>query len=240
VHRLLLDGACFALGLDMSRKLMARVNRGILIVSVGIGVTAGVTTWWLLSRREGGACPLSYGWALDNPIRRVLHPPSQTIARMGLRPGMQVLEVGPGTGYLTLPVAQRLHGSDSETEPWGGGLTCLELQEDMLAHLQRRVMQAGLTNVTLRHGDVTASGLPGDAFDLAFLVTVLGEIPDKLAALAELRRCLKPGGVLSITEHLADPDFVSHRRLRRLAEAAGFVPVERRGTPWSYTANFTR
>jgi ubiquinone/menaquinone biosynthesis C-methylase UbiE len=54
-------------------------------------------------------------------------------------------------------------------------------------------------------------------------VTVLPEIPDRRRALAELRRVLKPGGVLSITEEFVDPDY----------------PL-RHGNWWIYTLNFQK
>jgi ubiquinone/menaquinone biosynthesis C-methylase UbiE len=52
--------------------------------------------------------------------------------------------------------------------------------------------------------------------DLAFLVAVLGEVPDREAAVDELVRVLKPGGALAFNETLTDPDYVSPGELRRL------------------------
>jgi ubiquinone/menaquinone biosynthesis C-methylase UbiE len=83
--------------------------------------------------------------------------------------------------------------------------------------------------------------LLGEAlFDRAFLVTVLGEIPDRQAALGEIHRALKPGGVLSVTEVLPDPHYQLAGTVRRLAEAVGFSP----GPTWSqgiaFTAHFRR
>jgi hypothetical protein len=49
---------------------------------------------------------------------------------------------------------------------------------------------------------------------------------------------LRPDGLLSITEHLPDPDFSWLSTLRALVEAEGFAFEEHFGPPWSYTANF--
>jgi hypothetical protein len=49
---------------------------------------------------------------------------------------------------------------------------------------------------------------------------------------------LRSEGLLSITEHLPDPDFSRLSRLRTPVEEGGFALVERFGPPWSYTAKF--
>ena len=58
-------------------------------------------------------------------------------------------------------------------------------------------------------------------FDAAYLVTVLGEVPDQDAALRELRRVLKPKGRLVVGELFGDPHMVGEASLRRRATAAG-------------------
>jgi SAM-dependent methyltransferase len=77
-------------------------------------------------------------------------------------------------------------------------------------------------------------------FDVAFLVAVLGEIPEPERCLRALHRVIRPGGLLSITEHLPDPDFSRFSRLHALVGQESFEFTERFGPPWSYTANFRR
>lgn len=67
-------------------------------------------------------------------------------------------------------------------------------------------------------------------FDAAYLVAVLGEIPDQRAALSELRRVLKPSGRLVVGELLGDPHMVTARSLQRLGAAVG-LELERRVGP---------
>ena len=69
----------------------------------------------------------------------------------------------------------------------------------------------------------TRSALPydDDSFDAAYLVTVLGEIPDQDAALRELARVLQPGGRLVVGELFGDPHMVTSGKLRERAGARG-------------------
>jgi ubiquinone/menaquinone biosynthesis C-methylase UbiE len=146
--------------------------------------------------------------------------------------GQRVLEVGPGTGYYSLSAARRL-------EP-EGTLDILDIQQEMLDHTMRRARERGLTNVTASQGDAGRLPYHDATFDAAFLVTVLGEIPDQDAALGELARVLKPGGRLVVGELFGDPHWVSPARLRRRAEAAGLSFVRRAGSPTGYFARFER
>lgn len=83
-------------------------------------------------------------------------------------------------------------------------------------------------------------GLPPGHFDRAWLVTVLGEIPDKESALAHIYRALKPGGTLSIAEVLPDPHYQRRATVLRLAQSAGFEPVQHWSNRLAYTQNFVK
>jgi len=166
---------------------------------------------------------------LHSPLRRRSFSPEAAAERHGVAPGMTVLEVGPGDGYLTVAAVDR-------ATP-GGRLVCLDVQLGMLRKLRKAL---GSRTPPL----VCASGSqlpfrPG-AFDLVFLSHVLGEIPDRAAALAEYARVLRPSGTLAITEGLPDPDFIRCARLVRMAGCAGFVPGERFGRALHYTQRFHR
>ena len=110
----------------------------------------------------------------------------------------------------------------------------------MIAQVERRVREAGLTNVEPRVASAYQLPLEEASVDRAFLITVLPEIPDRARALAELRRVLKPGGVLSITEEFLDPDYLFAFETIRLVEAAAFRLERRFGNLWLYTLNFRR
>jgi ubiquinone/menaquinone biosynthesis C-methylase UbiE len=167
-----------------------------------------VALWW---RYNPSACPYNQRFWIQAP-----HP---LITRARLRetlepqPGERVLEVGPGTGYYALEVAEWI-GPE-------GRLEVFDLQREMLDHTLRRAGERGLANVTATQGDATSLPYEDASFDAAYLVTVLGEIPDQGAALRELRRVLRPEGRLVVGEVALDPHVVFPGPLRERAEASG-------------------
>ena len=158
------------------------------------------------------------------------------IDRAGVREGMRVLDAGCGPGRVTIPLARRVGP--------GGEVVALDIQQGMLDRVNVNILRAGLTNVRTVLGPLEADAkhLFGYAqtFDRVLLVTVLGEIPDREGALRSLFSALKPGGILSVTEMIIDPDYVPSARMRRLAEKAGFRFIRSWGSPLLFTANFMR
>jgi len=196
--------------------------RPITKLAAGAGIAIGAAAvWW---RKNPSACPYGQRFWVEAPhpfiTRERLHE------ALAPRPGETILEVGPGTGYYTLDVAQGL-GRD-------GALHIFDLQQEMLDHTTRRARDAGIENVEPRQGN--ARELPYDdaTFDAAYLVAVLGEIPDQDAALRELARVLRPGGRLVVGELFGDPHMVTERALRARGEAAGLRFERRVGPPFGY------
>jgi len=199
--------------------------RGLILAAAA--AVGGAALWW---RKNPSACPYGQRFWVEAP-----HP---LITRARLReileptPGERLLEVGPGTGYYTLDVAEWVKPD--------GLLDILDLQPEMLAHTMRRAGERGLSNVTPTQSDATAMPYDDGTFDAAFLVTVLGEIPDQDAALRELARALKPGGRLVVGELLGDPHYVRLAPMRLRASGAGLSFERRVGNPLGYFARFAK
>jgi ubiquinone/menaquinone biosynthesis C-methylase UbiE len=107
----------------------------------------------------------------------------------------------------------------------------------MLDHTMRRARERGVENITPARAGARRLPYPDASFDAAYLVAVLGEIPDQPAAMNELARVLKPGGRLVVGELFGDPHWVSPRSLRARAEDAGLAFERRSG---GYFARFGR
>lgn len=110
----------------------------------------------------------------------------------------------------------------------------------MLEKLKKRQAEAQAGNIRPVQASLERLPFRENSFDRALLVTVLGEVPNPGAALGEIRRVLKAGGVLSITEVLPDPHYQRASVVRRLAEEAGLRLLERFGGTLAYTTNWLK
>jgi ubiquinone/menaquinone biosynthesis C-methylase UbiE len=184
----------------------------------------------VIERTVGVGCfPHQMSFLIDNPIRRLLITPEAFADRLPLTPSSRVLEVGPGSGYFSVEIARRVPA---------GHLELFDLQPEMLAKARRKLDAAGLANVGYTQGDAGDLPFEDSEFDVAFLVAVLGEVPDEAECLRSLQRVLRPGGVVAFHEHLPDPDFSGLPALRKLVEGEGFRFVRSWGQRWNYTASF--
>ncbi len=207
------------------RLLLRLLARGILIFGGFY-----LVNWYLVRYRRRGPMPFTEAGTLRNPLRGLIHPVRRTLERAHVEPGATVLEVGPGTGYFSVEASRMIGG--------GGRLLCLDIQRPMLAELAEHLREAGVINADLLLGAATRLPLADDSVDSAYLVAVIGEVPDRPQALWELRRVLRRGGVLSITETLTDPDYQLEDSVRDVCRAVGFEPLEHVRGLLGYTMNF--
>jgi ubiquinone/menaquinone biosynthesis C-methylase UbiE len=198
-------------------------------VALLLGVLVVICLVW---RYAALPCPWWMVPLLENPYFQLVAGAELLMDRAGIGPGMEVLDAGCGPGRLTVPIARRVGEA--------GRVVALDRQPRMLRRLQRRIAEHDLANIETIFGGLGEGRLPADRFDVALLVTVLGEIPDKAAALREIRHALRRGGVLSLTEVLPDPHYQTLARVRALAAEAGLAEqrlFERRA---GYTLNLVR
>ncbi|HEX4214376.1 MAG TPA: methyltransferase domain-containing protein [Candidatus Dormibacteraeota bacterium] len=162
--------------------------------------------------------PAALSWLIDNPLRRA--GARRFVARLGLRPGMRVVDVGCGPGRLSLACAAVVGEA--------GEVLAVDLQPEMVDRLERRAGRAGLANIRTLVAGAGDGGLPAGAFDRALLAYVLGEVPAgrRGAAVADIAAALRPGGRLVVAESLMDPHRQGREVVRSLGAAAG---LEERG-----------
>ena len=194
-------------------------------------VAAGVAlVWRAASRRRSLPCPSWLSWMVDNPLSK--GRTTTTLRQLDLAPGLAVLDAGCGPGRLTIPIAAAIGPS--------GRVVAMDIQPEMLRRAQEKADRASLRNVGFVRAGLGQGTLIPDTFDRAVLITVLGEIPDRIAALREVYAALKPGAFLLVGEVLGDPHYQSVGRIREMAQAVGFEVEPRMGSRLAFAVRLRK
>ena len=179
--------------------------------------------------------PAFTGRFLDSDIRRKLQPPDKLIERSGIKQGMRVLEVGCGSGAFVTFVARAVGKT--------GKVYALDIQPAMLRQLKAKLTRPenrDIKNIELIQASAYNLPFENNSLDLVYMITVLQEIPDRQKALAEIKRVLKPEGILAVTELLPDPDYPLKSTTIKIGEEAGFILDKALGNFWNYTVRFVK
>ena len=128
----------------------------------------------------------------DSTRWMILHRRRHAVARLGLRPDSQVLDIGCGTGLNFRYLLDHL-------DPQAGHLTGLDFSADMLELAGRRVARGGWPNVDLVQADASTLSLDR-RFDGILFAYSLTMIPDWQAALERAYEHLRPGGRLVVLD----------------------------------------
>ena len=178
-----------------------------------------VARWKDVWRRFSGrgAYPHELAVILLLPLRRFILSPQRLVNHLHLTRTSRVLEVGPGPGFFSIEVARAIPE---------GRLVLVDIQREMLQKARRRLTRAAVHNAGYTQANAVTLPFRAGAFDVAFLVAVLGEVPDPKACLSSIADVLRPGGLLSVAELAGDPDALSEEQLRALMHGTGFEFAE--------------
>ena len=189
---------------------------------------------------------LATGAAAANRLE-VLHeiwgPGTREMAlKAGLAKGMKVADIGCGVGTVSAMFAEMV-GPE-------GRVTALDMSTAQLDQAKARLANARLKNIDFVEANATATGIPAGSFDFVFCRFLLLHLQDPLAGLAEMKRLLRPGGILYVEDgdlssgYTVPPsaidrfgdlyprlgvargmDYKLGRRVHQLVQAAGFVDL---------------
>lgn len=139
------------------------------------------------------------------------------LAFAGVEAGQTVLDLGCGAGLDLVLAAERVGA--------GGRVIGVDMSEDMLARARANVERAGLANVELHQAVIERLPLGDASVDHVVSNCVINLSPDKPAVFAEIRRVLKPGGRMLVSDIVAEdlPGWVLENRDLYAACVSGAV-----------------
>lgn len=165
---------------------------------------------------------------LEHPVRMRYRNPVATLGPFGIGPGETVLDLGCGTGVFTVEMARQVGSA--------GHVHALDIQEAMVEAARTRVEGAGFASrVSFHHCGAYRLPLESDSVDAVVAIATLSEIPEPFLTMEELRRVLRPGGRVAVSEELPHTGYASQRTVQRWLQEAGFRYGGRRGSPFCYS-----
>ena len=165
-------------------------------------------------------CPWWLGYLLASPIRRLMQKPEKVLEGL-VKPGMTVLEPGPGMGFFTLELA-RMVGS-------AGRVIAVDIAPKMLEGLRRRAAKAGLADrIDTRVARADSMGLADldGVVDFTLAFALVHELPAAAPFFQEVARVSKPGARLLFVEPAGHVSAAHFEAEVQAARDAGFKLVD--------------
>jgi SAM-dependent methyltransferase len=173
-----------------------------------------------LTGRQIAGIATDAGW-LDRGAREQEEEPDRALDLIGITPGSVVADIGAGTGYMTVRLAQRVGAA--------GKVYANDVQPAMLRILQEKLRTQQLSNVEIVEGTDADPHLPDNAIDLALLVDVYHEFAHPQEMLRSIRRSLKPNGRLILVEYRKEDPRIPIAPTHRMSVAEARTEVEAEG-----------
>jgi SAM-dependent methyltransferase len=169
---------------------------------------------------------------IDNPFRRAIQKPTTIARNLHLKPGMKILEIGPGKATYTKGVAKEILPD--------GIVYTIDIQDKLIEKVKKNLEKEGISNIIPQVEDAYNLSFEDEFFDRIFMVACLPEIPDQVKTLKECKRVLKADGIISTCEILVDPDYPLRKTEIKWANAAGLQLKEKLGNFCVYQLNFVK
>jgi SAM-dependent methyltransferase len=163
------------------------------------------------------------------------------LTRIGLRAGMNVADIGAGTGYYARRIAPLVAS--------GGTVFAVDVQPQMIQLLTESAKKAGLKNIKPVLGTNDNVALAESSIDLAIMVDVYHELEYPFEVMESIVRALKPGGRIVFVEYRAEDDNVPIKPVHKMSEvqvrkeaAAHALIYERTANvlPWQHMVIFKK
>jgi 2-polyprenyl-3-methyl-5-hydroxy-6-metoxy-1,4-benzoquinol methylase len=176
-------------------------------------------------------CPRWLCFTFDNRLRRLFQNPAKILGPY-VGPGGNALDIGPGMGYFSIPLA-RLVGP-------AGRVTAIDIQEKMLAALARRAEKSGISEIVRTHLATTESLGDHPKADFVLAFWMVHEVPNQESFLTQIFTLMKPGGRFLLVEPKIHVTAKQFARTLAIAGEIGFLLKEKPKIRLSHSVVLTR
>jgi ubiquinone/menaquinone biosynthesis C-methylase UbiE len=202
---------------------MARraVTCAVALLAAAALLAGAQATHPVSGRRIAGVMGAEGAPWLDRSEREQEEAPAKAIEALGIRRGNVVADVGAGSGYYTMRLAEAVGEQ--------GRVYATDIQPAMLALIRKKVEAARVRNVELVLGTQTDPKLPAAALDLALLVDVYHELQQPQTFVRALARALRPDGRLVLIEFRKESAWVPIREEHKMSVREARLELEAEG-----------
>jgi precorrin-6B methylase 2 len=152
---------------------------------------------------------LGAGW-LERPEREREEQPRKLMEALKLKPGYVVADIGAGSGYFSMPIAQKVGPK--------GKVLAVDIQPEMLDIIKKRMKVAKVTNIEPILGAEKDPKLPENEVDLIMMVDVYHEFNYPYEMTEAMVKALKPGGRLVFVEYRMEDPRVPIKLVHKMTE----------------------
>jgi ubiquinone/menaquinone biosynthesis C-methylase UbiE len=158
---------------------------------------------------------------LERSARDKEEAPEAALDAIGIEKGMNVADIGAGTGYFSIRIARRVGPT--------GKVYANDIQSEMLDRLREKSDHEGITNIETVLGSEADPKLPAGKMDLVILVDVYHEFSQPQAMLHKIRASLKPDGRLILLEYRKEDPTIPIRPDHKMSIPEVKTEVEAEG-----------
>lgn len=175
-------------------------------------------------------CPWWLCYTFDNPIRKLIQDPVKILSPY-VHQGDTVIDIGPGMGYFTIPLAELVGPT--------GQVIAVDIQQKMLSALMERAQKKGVAEIIKTHLAQPDSIGFNEKADFILAFWMAHEVPDQQRFLSEIRGLMKPDGLFLLAEPLIHVSRKNFTHVVNMAKEVGFVIKEYPEIRMSQSALFT-